>query len=52
MGRKYKEILIKCLTGDFGVENNTEDLKLQRAFRTQVIEVLEMAATMYDRHKP
>ena len=45
VGRKYKEIVIKCLTGNFGVENDTkEDLKLQQAFRAQVVDVLETAA--------
>ena len=45
VGRKYKDIVIKCLTGQFGVQDDTkEDLKLQQAFRTQVVDVLETAA--------
>jgi len=33
------------LVGSFGVEDDTrDDLKLQQAFRTQVVEVIEMAA--------
>ncbi|OJJ45799.1 hypothetical protein ASPZODRAFT_2109037 [Penicilliopsis zonata CBS 506.65] len=46
VGRKYKEVVIKCLTGDFGVADDTrEDLKLQQAFRHQVVDVIEMAAS-------
>jgi hypothetical protein len=45
VGRKYKEIVLKCLTGDFGVDDDTkEDLKLQQAFRYQIVDVIEMAA--------
>jgi hypothetical protein len=45
VGRKYKDIVIKCLTGQFGVQDDTkEDLRLQQAFRTQVVDVLETAA--------
>ncbi|KAJ6128463.1 hypothetical protein N7471_009680 [Penicillium samsonianum] len=45
VGRMYKEVLLKCLTGDFGIEDDTkEDLKLQQAFRYQVVDVIEMAA--------
>lgn len=45
VGRKYKEVVLKCLTGDFGIEDDTkEDLKLQQAFRYQVVDVIEMAA--------
>jgi hypothetical protein len=46
VGRKYKEIVVKCLTSNFSVKDDTkEDLHLQQAFRTQVVEVLEMAAS-------
>jgi hypothetical protein len=46
VGRKYKEVVLKCLTGDFGAEDDTkEDLKLQQAFRHQVVDVIEMAAS-------
>ena len=45
VGRKYKEVVIKCLTGNFDVTDDTkEDLNLQQAFRTQVVDVLEMAS--------
>ncbi|CAF9915118.1 MAG: hypothetical protein ALECFALPRED_009985 [Alectoria fallacina] len=41
MGSKYRDIVLKCISGDFGVTNDTrEDLKLQQAFRLQVVEVL------------
>ncbi|KAF7537353.1 hypothetical protein G7054_g3859 [Neopestalotiopsis clavispora] len=44
MGRKYTDVVLKCLTGDFGVNDNTkEDIKLQQAFRAQVIDVLQVA---------
>lgn len=46
VGRKYKEAVLKCLTGQFGVEDDTkEDLKLQQAFQHQVVDVIEMAAS-------
>lgn len=45
MGDKYRDIVIKCLTAGFGVKDDTkEDLKLQQAFRVQVLDVLERAA--------
>lgn len=45
VGKKFKEAVVKCLTGDFDVfDDNKEDLKLQQAFRTQVVDVFEMAA--------
>ncbi len=41
MGSKYRDIVLKCLTGNFGIVDDTkEDLKLQQAFRTQVVDVL------------
>ena len=41
MGSKYRDIVLKCLTGNFGiVDDSKEDLKLQQAFRTQVVDVL------------
>lgn len=44
-GEKYKDIVLKCLHGDFNVVNDTkEDSKLQREFRIQVVDVLERAA--------
>lgn len=46
VGRRYKDVVLKCLTGYFGVENDTkEDLKLQQAFQQQVVDVIEMAAS-------
>jgi hypothetical protein len=45
VGAKYRDAVIKCLTGEFGVvDDNKEDLKLQQAFRSQVVDVLERAA--------
>ena len=45
VGPKYRDIVVKCLTGDFGIfDDNKEDLKLQQAFRSQVVDVLEKAA--------
>ena len=42
MGAKYRDIVLKCISGEFGVSNDTrEDLKLQQAFRIQVVEVLQ-----------
>ena len=44
-GNKYKAVVLKCLSGEFGVEDDTrEDLRLQQAFRTQVVDMLERAA--------
>jgi len=45
VGKKYRDAVLKCLTGDFDVsDDNREDLKLQQAFRTQVVDVFETAA--------
>lgn len=45
MGRKYRDIVLQCLNGEFSVTEDTkEDLKLQQAFRSQVVDVLERAA--------
>ena len=45
MGEKYQQVVIACLTGEFGVQNDTrEDLKLQQAFRTQAVDILERIA--------
>ena len=45
VGKKYRDAVIKCLTGKFDVrDDNKEDLKLQQAFRTQVVDVFENAA--------
>jgi hypothetical protein len=45
MGEKYQQVVITCLNADFGVRDDTkEDLKLQQAFRTQVVDVLEKIA--------
>ena len=45
MGAKYRDIVLKCISGEFGVSNDTrEDLKLQQAFRIQVVEVLRKIA--------
>ena len=45
VGEKYKDIVVICFTGNFVVTNNTkEDLKLQQAFRSQVVNVLKATA--------
>lgn len=45
VGEHYKNVVIRCLTGGFDVDNdNSEDLKLQEAFRDQVLDVLDRAA--------
>ena len=45
MGQKYRDIVLKCLTNSFGVvDDNKEDLKLQQAFRSQVLETLRKIA--------
>ena len=45
VGENYKNVVISCLSGRFDVENdNKEDLKLQQAFREQVLDVLDRAA--------
>lgn len=42
MGEKYRDVVLKRLSGNFGVYDNTKDeLKLQQAFRNQVVDVLE-----------
>ena len=36
MGGRYRDVVVKCLTGSFGVVDDTkEDLKLQQAFRSK-----------------
>ncbi|KAF2012844.1 hypothetical protein BU24DRAFT_374656 [Aaosphaeria arxii CBS 175.79] len=40
MGDKYQKIVIACLTGEFGVDPQ-DNLKLQQAFRSQVVDTLE-----------
>jgi hypothetical protein len=38
-------VVLKCLQGNFEVSDDTkEDLKLQQAFRAQVVDVLQKAA--------
>ena len=45
VGGKYRDVVLKCLNGDFDVQDDSkEDLKLQQAFRSQVVDVLERAA--------
>lgn len=45
MGEKYKGVVVKCLLNDFGVTHDVKsDLKLQQAFRSQVVDVLGRAA--------
>ena len=44
MGEKYRDAVVACLTSDFGVDDASEGLAFQRAFRTKVVDVLERAA--------
>ncbi|KAL3421517.1 hypothetical protein PVAG01_07961 [Phlyctema vagabunda] len=45
MGERYKNVVVTCLTGEFSVTDDTkEDLKLQQAFRSQIVDVLERSA--------
>ncbi|KAK4222139.1 hypothetical protein QBC38DRAFT_460730 [Podospora fimiseda] len=45
VGEKHKDVVLKCLQGNFGVTNDTkEDLALQQAFRGQVVDVLQRAS--------
>jgi hypothetical protein len=44
MGKKYKDVVLKCLKGEFGVSPGMDtqgELKLQQAFRRDVVDVLE-----------
>jgi hypothetical protein len=45
MGDKYGDAVVGCLTGDLGVDDASEGLAFQRAFRTKVVDVLEQAAS-------
>ena len=45
VGEKYRDVVLKCLSGNFGVtDDSKDDLKLQQAFRSQVVDVLGRAA--------
>ncbi|KAH8646464.1 hypothetical protein BGZ60DRAFT_553738 [Tricladium varicosporioides] len=45
VGEKYKQVVLRCLSSHFDVIDDTrEDLKLQQAFRSNVVDVLEAAA--------
>ncbi|KAL6801218.1 hypothetical protein GGI42DRAFT_343272 [Trichoderma sp. SZMC 28013] len=45
MGEKYQAVVLTCLRSDFQCYNDTkEDIKLQQAFRAQVVDVLEKIA--------
>lgn len=46
MGRRYKEVVLRCLTGEFGIAPGTDtmsELRLQQEFRRKVVDVLERA---------
>ena len=44
MGDRYRDVVLRCLNGQFGVSNDTrDDLKLQQAFRSGAVGVLERA---------
>ncbi|KAK2745079.1 hypothetical protein CKAH01_18296 [Colletotrichum kahawae] len=45
MGDKYQKVVLKCLKGDFKIVDDTkEDLKLQQAFRANVVDLLQRSA--------
>ncbi|KAF2637533.1 hypothetical protein P280DRAFT_108366 [Massarina eburnea CBS 473.64] len=45
MGEKYRMVVLRCLRNDLGVVSGVRtDLKLQQAFRSQVVDVLGRAA--------
>ncbi|KAL3293312.1 protein kinase-like [Colletotrichum asianum] len=45
MGDKYQKVVLKCLKGDFEVVDDIkEDLKLQQAFRANVVDLLQRSA--------
>ncbi|KAH8745421.1 hypothetical protein BGZ57DRAFT_778237, partial [Hyaloscypha finlandica] len=45
VGEKYKQVVLRCLTSQLDVVDDTrEDLKLQQAFRSHVVDVLKAAA--------
>ncbi|KAF4830414.1 hypothetical protein CGCTS75_v005919 [Colletotrichum tropicale] len=45
MGEKYQKVVLNCLKGDFKVFDDTkEDLKLQQAFRANVVDLLQKSA--------
>ncbi|KAF1966643.1 hypothetical protein BU23DRAFT_603414 [Bimuria novae-zelandiae CBS 107.79] len=45
IGEKYAQLVVRCLTGAFDVDKDSKNgLKLQQAFREQVVDVLEYAA--------
>jgi hypothetical protein len=46
MGRRYKDVVLTCLTGEFGIDPGTDtmtELRLQQEFRRKVVDVLERA---------
>ena len=46
MGRRYKELVLRCLKGEFGVNSVTDtmnEFKLQQEFRRKGVDVLERA---------
>jgi len=45
VGEKYKQVVLRCLSSQFDVVDDTrEELKLQQAFRSHVVDVLEATA--------
>ncbi|KAJ0357265.1 hypothetical protein COL154_010308 [Colletotrichum chrysophilum] len=45
MGDNYQKVVLNCLKGDFKVFDDTkEDLKLQQAFRANVVDLLQKSA--------
>ncbi|KAF8853248.1 hypothetical protein BDZ45DRAFT_748759 [Acephala macrosclerotiorum] len=49
VGDRYKKVVLRCLSSHFDVVDDTrEDLKLQQAFRSNVVDILEAAAQNRD----
>jgi hypothetical protein len=44
VGENYKRVVVSCLSGIVVQDDNKEDLKLQQAFRAQILDVLDRAA--------
>lgn len=48
MGERYTKVVLQCLRGDFGIGPGMDtqgELKLQQAFRRDVVDVLELTMT-------
>jgi hypothetical protein len=41
IGRRYKDVVLRCLKGDFGVERSTDESRWLRAFNWLVVKEIE-----------